>query len=176
MAVLEACGGGTSAEHSAAESSTTSTRATAEDFEAQASDFRNLHTMTKVRDFYVDNRLGHLEEAIAVAESPDGGEYPVGTIIQLVPTEAMIKRRAGFDPATNDWEFFLLKVSEEGTVIEARGTDGVVNSFGANCASCHAEADARFDFLCEDDHGCAPLQITKEIFTRLQEADPRPLV
>jgi hypothetical protein len=30
-----------------------------EDFVAQASDFRNLHTMTKVRGFFIDNRLDH---------------------------------------------------------------------------------------------------------------------
>jgi hypothetical protein len=34
--------------------------APAEDFEATAADFRNLHTMTPVRGFFVDNRLGHL--------------------------------------------------------------------------------------------------------------------
>ena len=45
------------------------------------------------------------------ANNPDGGVYPVGTVIQLVPQEAMVKRAAGFDPATNDWEFFSLDVS-----------------------------------------------------------------
>ena len=74
----------------------------------QAGDFTNLHDMTKVRGFYVDNRLGHLQQALAVANSPKGGTYPVGTILQLVPQEAMVKRRKGFDPATKDWEFFFL--------------------------------------------------------------------
>ena len=103
-----ACSGG--------ESNRTAKPARHEDFVAQAGDFRNLHTMTKVRDFYIDNRLGHLDQALAVANSPTGGVYPVGTIIQLVPQEAMVKREKGFNPATRDWEFFFLSVSTGGTV------------------------------------------------------------
>ena len=146
-----------------------------EDLVMQDSDFQNVNTMTKVRGFYIDNRLGHLEEALAVANSPDGGVYPVGTILQLVPQEAMVKRRAGFSPATNDWEFFFLSVSPEGTVIEVRGADEVVNRFGGNCASCHAAADPQFDMVCEDDHGCEPLPIDDNLILAIQEADPRPL-
>src|SRR5688572_27004573 len=89
------------------------TTAPPEDFEATPADFRNLHTMTPVRGFFLDNRRGHLDEALAVARSDDGGEYPVGTIIQLVPQEAMVKRRAGWNAATNDWEFFFLDVGPE---------------------------------------------------------------
>ncbi len=168
VVVLEACSDGDTV-------TTSSTTAPREDFVPEAADFRNLHTMTKVRGFYVDNRLGHLDEAITVANSPDGGEYPVGTIIQLVPQEAMVKRRAGFSPATNDWEFFFLSVSPAGTVIEVRGGDEVVNRFGGNCASCHSAADPQFDFVCEDDHGCEPLPIDDNIILAIQEADPRPL-
>jgi hypothetical protein len=147
-----------------------------EDFVAQATDFRNLHTMTKVRGFFIDNRLGHLDEALAVANSPDGGEYPVGTIIQLVPQEAMVKRHRGFSPATRDWEFFFLSVSPAGTEIQNRGTDQVVNRFGGNCASCHQGAEARFDGVCEKNHGCAPLPIGDDVFHAIQESDPRPLM
>jgi hypothetical protein len=146
-----------------------------EDFVAQAGDFRNLHTMTKVRGFYLDNRLGHLDEALAVANAPDGGKYPVGTIIQLVPQEAMVKRHKGFNPSTRDWEFFFLSVSASGTAIERRGTTDVVNRFGGNCASCHQGAAARFDGVCEQDHGCAPLPIGADVFRAIQESDPRPL-
>src|SRR5579863_343293 len=42
------------------------------------------------------NVLGHQAEMLAVASSPDGGVYPEGTVIQLVPTEASVKRFAGF--------------------------------------------------------------------------------
>jgi hypothetical protein len=163
-----ACSGGESARRQP-------TPKPSEDFVAQPEDFRNLHTMTKVRGFYLDNRRGHLDEALAVANSPRGGEYPVGTIIQLVPQEAMVKRQKGFSPATRDWEFFFLSVSPGGTVIEKRGKDDVVNRFGGNCASCHQAAAARFDSVCEQDHGCAPLPIGRDVFHAIQESDPRPL-
>jgi cytochrome c556 len=146
-----------------------------QDFVAQAGDFRNLHTMTKVRNFYVDNRLGHLDQTLAVANSPNGGRYPVGTIIQLVPQEAMVKRQKGFSPMTRDWEFFFLSVTPMGTTIEKRGTADVVNRFGGNCASCHQGAAARFDGVCEENHGCAPLPIGPDVFHAIQESDPRPL-
>ena len=168
VVALEACSDGDTV-------TTSSTTAPREDFVPEAADFTNLHTMTKVRGFYLDNRLDHLDEALEVANSPDGGTYPVGTIIQLVPQEAMVKRRAGFSPATNDWEFFFLSVSPEGTVIEVRGADEVVNRFGGNCASCHAAADPQFDMVCEDDHGCEPLPIDDNLILAIQEADPRPL-
>jgi len=162
-----ACSGGESAHRAAKPKSR-------QDFVAQASDFRNLHTMTKVRNFYIDNRLGHLDEALAVANSPKGGVYPVGTIIQLVPQEAMVKREKGFSPATRDWEFFFLSVSPDGTVIDKRGTSDVVNRFGGNCESCHQGAEARFDGVCEESHGCAPLPIGPDLIHAVQESDPRP--
>jgi hypothetical protein len=46
------------------------------------------------------------EEAAARAEN--GGVYPVGTVIQLIPFEAMVKRHEGWNPATGDWELFML--------------------------------------------------------------------
>jgi hypothetical protein len=147
----------------------------AEDFVMQAGDFTNLHDMTKVRDFYVDNRLGHLEQTLAVANSPKGGTYPVGTILQLFPQEAMVKRRKGFDRATKDWEFFRLDTAATGTTIVKRGADDVVNRFGGSCASCHSAAAGRFDLVCGHDHGCAPLPIGDDLIHGFQEADPRPL-
>ena len=165
---LGACSGGDSAHRSSAPKPR-------QDFVAQVGDFRNLHTMTKVRGFYVDNRLGHLDQALAVANSPKGGRYPVGTIIQLVPQEAMVKRQEGFSPTTRDWEFFFLSVTPMGTTIEKRGTADVVNRFGGNCASCHQGAAARFDGVCEENHGCAPLPIGPDVFHAIQESDPRPL-
>jgi hypothetical protein len=150
------------------------TSAPAEDLEMKATDFRSLSTMTKVRGFFVDNRLGHLEEALRVANSPSGGVYPVGTIIQLVPQEAMVKRRKGWSPKTNDWEFFFLSTSSTGTEIMTRGQAETVNRFGGNCADCHALAEAKWDFVCEQDHGCEPLPIGRDVIQAVQNADPRP--
>ena len=145
------------------------------DLNVTAGDFRNLATMTKVRGFYVSNRLGHLRQALKVANSPTGGVYPVGTIIQLVPQEAMVKRRKGFNRASHDWEFFFLQTTAQGTMILNRGTTSVVNRFGGNCQSCHSAAVPRFDFVCEHTHGCAPLPIGDDLIAAIQRADPRPL-
>jgi len=145
-----------------------------EDFVMQASDFKNLHDMTAVRGFFVDNKLGHLQEAVAMAEANQGGSYPVGTILQLVPQEAMIKRHKGYNAKTSDWEFFFLTADASGTQIVTRGADEVVNRFGGNCASCHALAKAKFDKVCEKNHGCEPLPIGDDVIHGIQDADPRP--
>jgi hypothetical protein len=148
---------------------------TAQDLDMKPSDFRNLQTMTKVRGFFVDNRLGHRKAALRIARSGKGGVYPVGTILQLVPQEAMVKRRKGFNPATRDWEFFFLTTNAQGTTIVTRGTTTVVNRFGGHCASCHLAAQAKFDMVCEHDHGCAPLPVGDDVIAAIQRADPRPL-
>ncbi len=169
-ALLVACGGG----GKQATPSTTSTTVQAEDAKMTAADFRNVNTMTRVGDHFISNVRGHLAEAVAVATSKTGGVYPVGTIIQLVPTEAMVKRRAGFSPATRDWEFFSLDVSAKGTRILSRGGDKVLNRFGGSCASCHAAAKPAFDGVCSTDHGCEPLPVGPAVFAALQKGDPRP--
>ena len=156
---------------------TTTTTIADEDVVAQPADFKNLKDMTKVRGMFVDNLLGHLPEAVAIAENPEGGVFPVGTVIQLVPQEAMIKRKAGFSPAFGDWEFLELATSADGTVINKRGGAEVVNRFGGkSCAACHVKADIKFDFICEKTHGCDPLPVPDSVFIALQEADARPRV
>jgi hypothetical protein len=83
--------------------------------------------MTPVRQFYVDNLRSNLPATLAAANSPNGAIYPPGSLIQLVPGEAMVKREKGFNPATRDWEFFELDVSKDGTQIRKRGFTDVVN-------------------------------------------------
>jgi hypothetical protein len=145
-----------------------------EDLDMAPTDFHNINTMTRVRGFFIDNRLGHLVEALRVANSPTGGIYPVGTIIQLVPFEAMVKRRKGWNPPTQDWEFFSLKVSGAGTAIGVRGTTTVVNQFGGSCFSCHDLAQSQWNLVCEHSHGCAPLPISDVVIAAVQRGDPRP--
>src|SRR4051794_23052334 len=182
-ALLAACGSSknkyapppsTSLSDIAAQDGTTTSKAPAEDIAMKATDFRNIHSWTKVRDFYVGNLLGHLPQALAVARNPDGGTFPVGTIVQLVPTEAMVKRRAGYDRTTHDWEFFSLAASASGTRILSRGATKTVNFAGVNCASCHGAARPQFDETCGHDHGCAPIPLTDALVRALQESDPRP--
>jgi hypothetical protein len=183
-----ACGGGSSGQprtsrSSTAQSSTASTSSkvsvppttlVVQDAQLSAADFRNVHTMTRVGDHFVANVRGHLAEALAVAHSANGGTYPVGTIIQLVPQEAMVKRAPGFSPATKDWEFFSLDTSATGTKILSRGGAKVVNRFGGSCASCHSAAQPQFDMVCGTTHGCAPLPIGPDVIAAIQKADPRP--
>ena len=147
--------------------------AAAQDFDATASDFECLSKWTKVRSFYITNKLDALDQALAVAHSADGGVYPAGTIIQLVPQEAMVKRRAGFSAETGDWEFFSLRVSATGTTIVKRGTGDVTNAFNGNCKDCHGKAEPKFDFVCEQSHGCAALQLTPKLIDTLQSGDAR---
>ena len=135
--------------------------------------FKCLTEMTPVRGFFVANLLGKLDDTLKVANSPSGGRYPPGSVIQLVPTEVMVKHREGFNPATNDWEFFELEVSPTASKIKVRGVTEVVNRFGGNCFGCHAAAKPQWDYICEKDHGCAPLPIPTERIVAFQKADPR---
>ena len=76
--------------------------------------------MTPVRHFYVDNLLGNLDETVAVAKAGQG-DYPEGSVLQLMPNEVMIKQQKGFNPATRDWEFFWIDVDKDGSKIYTRG-------------------------------------------------------
>jgi hypothetical protein len=115
-----------------------------------------------------------LKEAMRIfRDSVPDKEYPVGTILQLVPFEAMVKHPREKFPKSNGWEFFALEVSEAGTKIRDRGVDNVVNlSLGAPCLSCHQPA-AKFDFVCEKGHGCAPIPFDDQKIAELQHADLR---
>ena len=137
--------------------------------------FKCLTEMTKssAGEFFVDNILGNLQDTVAVANSESGGSYPVGSLISLIPSEVMIKHEAGWNELTNDWEFFELTVSEQGSEIALRGTTEVVNQFGGNCFGCHTLARPEWDLICGTGHGCAPLPIDRETIANIQNSDPR---
>ena len=143
------------------------------DSQIDAKSFRCITKMTRVRHFYVDNLRGPVDATLAAANSSTGAVYPPGSVVQLVPDEAMVKRDKGFNPATRDWEFFELDVSKEGTQIRKRGFADVVNRFGGNCFACHVAARPEWDLVCESDHGCAPIPLTRAMSGALQRADPR---
>lgn len=135
--------------------------------------FQCIRDMTPVRGFYVDNLLDDLDKTLAVAKSPDGGVYPPGSVVQLIPGEAMVKLASGASPATRDWEFFELDTGSEGTTIRKRGFVDVVNRFGGNCFACHIQAKPQWDLVCETGHGCDPIPLTRDILVLLQKIDPR---
>lgn len=134
--------------------------------------FKCITQMTHVRHFYVDNLLGKLDETVKVAEA-GRGDYPVGSVIQLIPNEVMIKQQKGFNSATRDWEFFFIDINKDGSKIFSRGFADVNNRLGLNCFTCHVKARQEFDFVCEQDHGCDPIPVTRAMFGALQRTDPR---
>ncbi len=135
--------------------------------------FQCIRDLTPVRRFFAGNLYGDLDATLTAAKSETGAVYPAGSIIQLVPGEAMVKREAGYSASTNDWEFFELDLSAEGTAIRVRGHEDVVNRFGGNCLECHAQARPEWDMVCELDHGCDPIPINNEMIRALQKTDPR---
>jgi hypothetical protein len=135
--------------------------------------FGCITQMQPVRGFYVGNLRGNLKGTLSVANSKTGGVYPVGSVIQLVPTEVMVKQPTGFNAATRDWEFFELDVSKDGSRIRKRGFVEVVNRFGGNCFACHVKARPEWDMVCETGHGCDPIPLTTRMIGALQRTDPR---
>jgi hypothetical protein len=134
--------------------------------------FACIRNLTPVRGFYVGNIHGDAAPTIAVAEAGQG-VYPPGSIVQLVPTEAMVKHEAGWNPATKDWEYFELVVAPGSTRIHVRGGAEVVNRFGGSCHTCHVAATPERDLICEQGHGCAPIPITPVMAKAIQNTDPR---
>lgn len=148
--------------------------ATAEPVSLEISEasFGCIQDMTAVRGFFVSSLTGDLDATVAVANAEEG-VYPVGSVVQLVPTEAMVKREAGFSDVSHDWEFFELGVSPEGTTIDVRGTSEAVNRFGGNCLTCHLQAEPQYDLICEQTHGCDPIPVTPVMARAIQKTDPR---
>ena len=143
----------------------------------------------KVRGTYIKNADPEkLQEAMRIFRDnvPDT-EYPVGTILQVIPFEAMVKHQHGTFAKTHDWEFFALDASAAGTKITDRGENvleifdmdaaaaGVAMSDhprGVTCLSCH-QGGAKYDLVCEKGHGCAPIPLNDQQIAKLQAADPR---
>lgn len=135
--------------------------------------FGCIRDLKSVRGFYVGNLLGNVDATLAAANSANGAAYPPGSVVQLVPGEAMVKHGKGYNAATNDWEFFELDVQPTATKIKVRGTTNAVNQFGGNCLSCHAKAEAKWDMICEQGHGCDPIPVTPVMAKAIQNTDPR---
>ena len=143
------------------------------DVQVTAEMFGCIYDLPKVRNtFLFHSDPEKLKEAIHIfSERVPDMEYPVGTVMQLVPFEAMVKQSSEKYPDSNGWEFLALTVTEESTTITSRG-DHAVNFEGRESLSCHA-AGIKYDFVCEKDHGCAPLSIGDKEIAAFQAADPR---
>ena len=149
------------------------TAAQAKDIVVTPDYFDCVTNWTKIRNTRIHHpRRKRLEKAIRIFErGTPKRRYPVGTVLQLVPFEAMVKHRKRFFPETDGWEFFALDVSSGATVIRSRGGDAI-NFLGRSCKTCHAAA-ARFDWVCEQGHGCDPIPLTESGIGALQEGDRR---
>ena len=66
-----------------------------------------------------------------------------------------------------------LNLSPDGSTIRVRGSSDVNNRFGGNCFTCHVKARAEFDLVCDNNHGCDPIPITRAMSGALQRTDPR---
>ena len=141
-------------------------------FPISDSSFKCITEMTHVRHFYVDNLSGNLAGTVKVAQAGTG-TYPVGSVLQLVPNEVMVKREKGFNAVTHDWEFFDLNISPAASTIRVRGFQDVNNRFGGNCFTCHVKARQEFDLVCDNSHGCDPVPFTRAMSGALQRTDPR---
>jgi hypothetical protein len=146
----------------------------ADDLVVTAKSFGCVVELPKVRNTRIQNPDPEkLKEAIQIfKDSVPNKEYPTGTILQLIPTEAMVKHDRAAFPNTNGWEFFALKVSADGTTILDRGDKVLNTSLKKPCLDCHMPA-AKFDFVCEKKHGCAPIPVTDQQIAAMQSADPR---
>src|ERR1700728_1979282 len=146
----------------------------ADDLVVTEKSFGCVLNLPKVRNTRIQNPDPEkLREAIRIfRDSVPDKEYPKGTILQLIPTEAMVKHDRAAFPNTNGWEFFALKVSSDGTAILDRGDKVLNTSLKKPCLGCHSPA-AKFDFVCEKGHGCAPIPLTDQRIAAAQAADPR---
>ena len=137
------------------------------------SSFGCIRDMKAVRGFFVSNLMGDIDGTLAAANAGGTKPYPPGSVVQLIPTEVMVKHPPGYNAATNDWEFFELDVQPGVNKIRVRGTSEVNNQFGGNCLSCHAQAEAKWDMICEQDHGCLPIPVPVVTQKAIQNTDPR---
>jgi len=88
----------------------------ADDIAVSEQNFGCINDWPKIRNTHIYNADPEkLKEAIRIfRDSVSDTEYPVGTILQLIPTEAMVKHSRGTFAKSNDWEFFSLDLSAAG--------------------------------------------------------------
>lgn len=144
------------------------------EFVAQEQDFKCLFEGKRApgTNFFVFHRnKKRLKKALRIAERDRPNKrYPVGTILQVFPFEAMVKRGGKWNREGNGWEWFRLLVRPEGATITARGGAEVANLAGS-CQGCH-EVAKQFDLVCEG-HGAPGIGFTDEQVRALQRLESR---
>ena len=161
----------------------------ADDIAVSEQTFSCILDWAKIRGTYIKNvDPEKLKEAMRIfRDNGSDTEYPVGTILQLIPNEAMVKHPRGTFAKTNDWEFFALDVSAAGTKITDRG-ENVLELFdmdasaagtkmsdhprGVTCLSCQ-QGGAKHDLVCEKGHGSPPIPLNDQQIAKIQAGDPR---
>ena len=145
---------------------------------AKAEDFQCILNGVKAegKNFYIFHRnkrkLARAVKMTNTGKIPKVG-YPVGTILQLFPFEAMIKRRRGFNRDGHGWEFVRLSISNDGvTQVLATGKGEVENRFGS-CQGCHTQLAPDHDLVCEFTVGTSGLGLTDAQVAAIQATDPR---
>jgi hypothetical protein len=138
---------------------------------ATEEDFGCIEDWTAVGVVRVKGLCGSDDEAVRLLQDPRPGmSLPLGTVVQALSNEAVVKRGGGFDPEHGDWEFFSLQPEPGRTRILSRGKSAF--NVAGNCRDCHAHA-RRHDLLCSAAHECPPPGLRNEHFIWTQWTDPR---
>src|SRR5262245_32252166 len=151
--------------------------AIAKEFVAQPEDFRCLTdgAQPEGKLFYVFGKKRIVKKALRKTKTGKLGKgYPVGTILQLFPFEAMAKRGGKFNKEGHGWEYFQLHITADGqTEILKRGTAEVTGLTGTSCQNCHERFAADYDAICEFVIGADGLGLTEDDIAALQATDAR---
>ncbi len=147
------------------------------EFVATAEDFKCLTDGAKAegKHFFVFGRKRTVKKALRKTKTGKLGKgYPVGTILQLFPFEAMAKRGGKFNPEGGGWEYFKINPKADGTSeIAARGAAEVIGITGSSCQNCHVRLASEHDYVCEFVVGAEGLGFTEEQIARFQASDVR---
>src|SRR5262245_51434158 len=147
--------------------------AIAKEFVAQPENFRCLTdgAQPEGKLFFIFGKKRIVKKALRKTNTGKLGRgYPVGTILQLFPFEAMAKRGGKFNKAGHGWEYFKRKPNADGTTeILARGTAEVTNFLGDACQTCHERTAPDRDAVCEFVVGVEGLGISDDLFHSLRK-------
>ena len=142
------------------------------EFVATAEDFRCLTDGKQPPDkrFRIFGKRAVVRKAMRKTKRAKLGKgYPVGTILQLFPFEAMAKRGGSFNPEGGGWEYFTLKPNPDGTTeILKRGGAEVTGLTRQSCQECHLRLAADHDSVCEFVIGPEGLGLTDDLITAFQ--------